>query len=104
MKASCTKKMYPLNDNVSTKGLLGIATTPELLLAGLSWTSVRPGVLVNGATEIKIGADGNWYVSLTPGAGVVGPFRSLETAAEGVQRQARTGGMLFVPHDADPTL
>jgi len=76
---------------------------PELLLAGLSWTVVRPGLLVNGATEIKIGTDGNWYVSLTAGAGVVGPFRALETAAEGVQQQARTGGMLFVPHYAVPT-
>ena len=64
---------------------------------------VRPGLLVNGDTEIKIGADGNWYASLAIGAGVVGPFRSLETAAEEVQRQARTGGMLFVPHYADPT-
>ena len=79
------------------------AATPKLLLAGLSWTVVRPGLLVNGATEIKIGADGNWYVSLTAGADVVGPFRSLETAAEGVQRQTSTGGMLFVPHYADPT-
>ena len=79
------------------------ATTPELLLAGLSWAVVRPGLLINGATEIKIGADGNWYVSLTVGAGVVGPFRSLEIAAEAVQRQARTGGMLFVQHYADPS-
>ena len=79
------------------------ATTPELLLAGLSWAVVRPGLLVNGAIEIKIGTDGNWYVSPTAGAGVVGPFRSLETAAEAVQRQARTGRILFVPHHADPT-
>lgn len=79
------------------------ATTPEVLLAGLSWMVVKPGLLINGATEIKIGSDGNWYVSLTTGADVVGPFRSLETAAEEVQRQAKSGGILFVPCYAVPT-
>ena len=80
-----------------------LVAKPMIVLSGLIWTIIRPGLFVNEMATIQIGGDGHWYVSLAITTSVAGPFRSVEAAAEGVQQHIQTNRPLFVPNYAGPT-